>query len=488
MSRVPDLSDLDLQLEDVEDYASEYPTGEEDIRTSAENDVVKYRRGVVATLFYENKRLVMIAGTALVVLIAIISMASGSKPAPVVSNEEHAPLILVNLANLDATTTDQLQGDLRQMYNLHEIDPSVLLKAEGNDTPVRRALSWLSHDYDEDMDRDTRMDRYALAVLYYSTNDVPTEETQDPKTWFQANKWLSKDHACEWQGIECNEKLHVVEIDLPRNNLSGKIPVELAFLDEHLTTLILSENVILMHEADYDAIMPLIHLEVLLLDDNFLHGNNGLPTQFQSLVNMKKLKLSYNLFKGNIDSAHSNAVLAAMNQLTHLEMEACFLTGSMPHHIGHMSNLVYLYMRRNAMTFNLDFMKSGEMTDLFALWVDANEITGTIPSEIGLLESMASLSMTNATLTGTIPTQLGNMSSLRRIWLFNNQLTGSVPIELKKLSDLEILQVHHNSLKGDMPDGVCDVIHNSGSDVKSLTSDCNGGEVSCSDKCCTRCY
>lgn len=488
MSRVPDLSDLDLQLEDVEDYTSDYPTGEADIRSSGENDVVKFRRGVITTLIFQNKKLVMIAGTALVVLVAIIAMASGKGSPDAVMDTKHTPLILTDAAILDDPDTDDIKNDLEKMYNNHGMDPIVLTGAYGDDTPQRRALSWLSHDYEEEMDHSTRMARYALAVFYYSTNDVPTDETPEPKTWFEADAWLTKENACEWQGIECNEHLHIVEIDLSRNNLSGKIPKELTVLDEHLTTLILSENFILMYEKDYDALMSLTNLETLLMDDNFLHGSNGLPTQFGSLVSMKKLKLSYNLFKGNMDSAKSNAVLANLNQLTHLEMEACYLTGSMPHHIGRMSNLVYLYMRRNAMKFDLEFLKTGEMTDLFALWIDANEITGTIPTEIGLLESMASLSMTNSTLTGTIPTEMGNISTLRRLWLFNNELTGNVPVELKKLSDLEVLQVHHNKLKGEMPDGVCKNIHNSGSDVKSLTSDCGTNKISCSDDCCTRCF
>ncbi|KAL3938915.1 MAG: hypothetical protein SGBAC_006258 [Bacillariaceae sp.] len=487
MSRVPDLSDLDLQLEDVEDYTSDYPTGQADIRSSGENDVVKYRRGVIATLIFENKKLVMIAGTALVVLVAIIAMASG-KGSPDVVDTTHTPLILTDAAILDSPETDDIKNDLEKMYNNHDMDPIVLTGAYGDDTPQRRALSWLSHDYEAEMDHSTRMARYALAVLYYSTNDVPTDETPEPKTWFEADAWLTKENACEWQGIECNEHLHIVEIDLSRNNLSGKVPKELTVLDEHLKTLILSENFILMYEKDYDALMSLTNLETLLMDDNFLHGSNGLPTQFGSLVSMKKLKLSYNLFKGNMDSAKSNAVLSNLNQLTHLEMEACYLTGSMPHHIGRMSNLVYLYMRRNAMKFDLEFLKTGQMTDLFALWIDANEITGTIPTEIGLLESMASLSMTNSTLTGTIPTEMGNLSTLRRLWLFNNELTGNLPVELKKLSDLEVLQVHHNKLQGEMPDGVCKNIHNSGFEDKSLTSDCGTNKISCSDECCTRCF
>lgn len=366
MSRVPDLSDLDLQLEDVEDYSSEYPTGEADIRNTAAagGDVVKYRRGVVTALFFQNKKLVLIAGAAFIVLIAIISMASGKGTSPAVIDDGHTPLILVNPAILDDPKWDDLKNEMQQLYNRHNLDPINLTGNYGDDTPQRRALAWVANDYQEDMNHGARMTRYALAVFYYSTNGVPTDETPEPKTWFEADKWMTKEHHCEWQGIECNSKLDVVEIDLSRNNLSGKIPKEMIILNGHLTSLTLSENFILMYEQDYDAMMGLTNLQTLLLDDNFMHGSNGLPTQFGSLVNLKKLKLSYNLFKGNMDSQHSNQVLANMNQLTHLEMEACYLTGSMPHHIGRMSNLVYLYMRRNAMKFDLEFLKSGEMTDL----------------------------------------------------------------------------------------------------------------------------
>lgn len=122
-----------------------------------------------------------------------------------------------------------------------------------------------------------------------------------------------------------------------------------------------------------------------------------------------------------------------------------------------------------------------------ALWLDSNKVTGTIPTEMGLLTELASISITNATLTGTIPSELGDLSSLRRLWLYSNQLTGTIPASLRRLTELEVLELHENNLGGEMPQGICDVIGSSDYEFKTLTSDCKGS-VSCDRSCCTDCY
>ena len=121
-----------------------------------------------------------------------------------------------------------------------------------------------------------------------------------------------------------------------------------------------------------------------------------------------------------------------------------------------------------------------------ALWLDSNRIEGTIPTEIGLLTDLASVSMSNCTLAGTIPTEIGNLKDLRRLWLFDNNLTGQIPTQLSGLP-LEIFEGHKNKLTGNMPQGLCSVIGKSDYKYKALTSDCNG-EVTCDDSCCTTCY
>lgn len=121
------------------------------------------------------------------------------------------------------------------------------------------------------------------------------------------------------------------------------------------------------------------------------------------------------------------------------------------------------------------------------MWLDANTITGTIPTEIGLCTSLASLSMTNSTLAGPIPDEIGKLVELRRLWLYNNQLTGAIPAALNNMPNLEVVELHNNNLSGEMPDGVCTAIQGSDYEYKSLTSDCVK-EVSCPKGCCTQCF
>jgi hypothetical protein len=119
------------------------------------------------------------------------------------------------------------------------------------------------------------------------------------------------------------------------------------------------------------------------------------------------------------------------------------------------------------------------------MWLDANSITGTLPTQLGLLTEMASLSLTNGTLAGTIPTELGNLSGLRRLWLYGNKLTGAIPTELGKLELLEVVELQQNDLQGTMPPRVCSFIGISQYAHKSLVADCE--EVACTN-CCTKCH
>jgi hypothetical protein len=65
----------------------------------------------------------------------------------------------------------------------------------------------------------------------------------------------------------------------------------------------------------------------------------------------------------------------------------------MPSSVGMLEALVYLYMRRNSMQFNLDFIKYGKLTNLFTMWLDANKLTGTIHTQIGELNPLAFFSL-----------------------------------------------------------------------------------------------
>ena len=60
-------------------------------------------------------------------------------------------------------------------------------------------------------------------------------------------------------------------------------------------------------------------------------------------------------------------------------------------------------------------------------------MTGTIPTQLGNLTQLQTLTLSPGQLTGSIPTQLGNLTQLTNLYLANNQLSGSIPAELGNL-------------------------------------------------------
>ncbi|KAK3281766.1 hypothetical protein CYMTET_10457 [Cymbomonas tetramitiformis] len=86
-----------------------------------------------------------------------------------------------------------------------------------------------------------------------------------------------------------------------------------------------------------------------------------------------------------------------------------------------------------------------------SLYLNHNSLTGTVPTELGLLSSAEELSLAYNSLTGTVPTELGLLSSATVLYLHENRLTGTVPTELGLLSSAQDLFLDHNRLTGTVP-------------------------------------
>ena len=86
-----------------------------------------------------------------------------------------------------------------------------------------------------------------------------------------------------------------------------------------------------------------------------------------------------------------------------------------------------------------------------ALLLSENSLTGTIPPELGGLDSLARLDVYSNSLTGQIPTELGNLTSLEALNLSGNDLSGPIPSELGKLTKLKELHLANNGLSGEIP-------------------------------------
>jgi len=497
---------IDLQLEDVEDYSADYPPSDGGYPNAEANMAPagnseegmskspSYRRDAIISLVRNNKWAFAVFGVVFIVLIGIIAASAGSKKPKTYSNASFGkgkyyddfdvgvPPVEMHLSSVDPDVLSSFKFTLKSAYDRHNIDKNLLDEM----TPQRQAMIWMAQNKNVNaLEHTEKLQRFVLAVLFYSTNMIPSVHVEDPKAWKVADNWMSDADSCDWMGVECNEDNSIIAIYLEQNRLSGKIPVDIALISNKMQTLDFTDNVMHMRDDDFDAFLSLSNLKTFLMDDNYLFHDKGLPPQFAALSNLEKMRLSYNVFEGELDS--EAPVLASMTKLTHLEMESNYFNGTMPSAIEKMDQLTYLYMRRNNMAFNLDFMKTGQFDNMFAMWLDGNFVSGTIPTEIGLMSSLASFSVANATLRGTIPYEIGNLNQLRRLWLFGNNLSGNIPQALNELQLLEVVELHGNNLVGNMPEGVCASVRNSEYAYKSLTSDC-ASAVTCGKSCCTQCY
>jgi Leucine-rich repeat (LRR) protein len=87
-----------------------------------------------------------------------------------------------------------------------------------------------------------------------------------------------------------------------------------------------------------------------------------------------------------------------------------------------------------------------------------NEMSGTVPSELGKLTKLVELGLTASNLTSTIPSELGELTTLQHLRLGNNHLSGTIPIELSHLTNLKVLRLESNrDLQGLIPDAFCGI-------------------------------
>jgi hypothetical protein len=78
-------------------------------------------------------------------------------------------------------------------------------------------------------------------------------------------------------------------------------------------------------------------------------------------------------------------------------------------------------------------------------------ISGTLPTEIGLLFSAMTLNLGSNSLHGTVPTEIGRLSSATSLILSGNSLSGTLPTEVGLLSSLSILNLGTNRISGTLP-------------------------------------
>lgn len=95
--------------------------------------------------------------------------------------------------------------------------------------------------------------------------------------------------------------------------------------------------------------------------------------------------------------------------------------------------------------------KSGCTTDSKALLLNHNNMSGSLPANIGF-SKLSYLGIANNKLTGPIPPSIGHLQdTLQEVLLLNNQLSGCLPHELGMLTNAAVIDVGKNQLTGPIP-------------------------------------
>ncbi|KAF7077049.1 hypothetical protein CFC21_081640 [Triticum aestivum] len=234
-------------------------------------------------------------------------------------------------------------------------------------------------------------------------------------------------------------------------------------------------NLTMVH--DWPSIVNMIpSLQVLYLAGCSLHNaNQQLPRS--DLAKLERLDLSYNHF----DHPSESCWFWNLTSLKYLNLRETFLYGHFPKTLGQMTSLQvfdfsynkYLDggpggiiapgLMRNLCNLEVLYLEEGlsygNMAELYEslphcsssrlreLYLNGNNITGTLPAGLAQFTSLATLILSDNHMTGPVPTEIGRINGLISLDLRNNNLTGVITEEhFYGFTSLQYIDLSNNPL------------------------------------------
>ena len=280
-------------------------------------------------------------------------------------------------------------------------------------TPLNLALRWMTDDDPSQLmlDDDSFMQRYVLAVLYFATynhNPLPSSSGNNPTRhrgrrlqqqqqdqdmeagWVDEDHWMSNKGICAWAGVYCSPHLRDGVEEIQYNDNSYVLKLNLTF--------------------------------------NNLRGT--IPEVLGALENLESLDLGQNRLSGTIPS-----MLCSIRHLREYKNLLCVCVCVLPfcHRVGScwFCQRCTWFCRRGGVEFVIFIQHTLTHTKYFAqtgeLYLEENDLTGGLPSELGLMTAMRDLFLGTNAIQGSIPTEVSRMGELRALALDDNRLNGTIP-------------------------------------------------------------
>ena len=267
--------------------------------------------------------------------------------------------------------------------------------------------------------------------------------------WTNSGGWLETPVLGDWHGVTADSLGRVAALDLTRNGLRGQLPSNLGDL-ARMTVLRIGGN-------DLTGRLPLAMARLPLQDLRYAETQLCAPAEeaFQTWLNA----IASHEGTGAVCAPPSDRdVLEALYHATggtnwnrnRNWLGSALLAEWHGVHIDDQGRVVGLDLSNNNLSGTIP-PELGNLTSLNSLALGRNNLTGPIPPELGNLANLANLQLQSNDLSGPIPPELGDLASLTWLWLQGNSLSGAIPPELGNLATLENLQLQSNDLSGPIP-------------------------------------
>lgn len=217
-------------------------------------------------------------------------------------------------------------------------DGGASVQTEG--TPQSDAAKWVaSSALFETLTDQQKIQRYALAAFYYST---------DGDSWTNSDGWLSDENECNWYTrslfVEvCGSNGVFTGLELGFNNLGGVLPPEIGLLTS-LTRISLGAGL----RGNIQGSLP-SELGRLSLMENFNVRDNNIsgviPPELSAWTSLEVFDLSRNRFSGPIPTT-----IGQMTALTRLDLARNELTGDVPNGLAALNLLETVRLEQNNLT------------------------------------------------------------------------------------------------------------------------------------------
>nr|CAD1841230.1 unnamed protein product [Ananas comosus var. bracteatus] len=185
----------------------------------------------------------------------------------------------------------------------------------------------------------------------------------------------------------------------------------------------------------------------------FLVDGNNLMGSLDAILSEKcsKLKKLIANFSSNKISGEIMAEIGVnCRSLRVLDIAGNQISGLIPSSVGLLDSLVILDFSRNHLRDHIP-ESFNQLKSLKFLSLARNNLTGPIPSGFDRLRSLEVLDLSSNSLSGEIPSDLVKLRSLAVLLLNNNMLSGKIPSAFANATSLSVFNVSFNNLSGSLP-------------------------------------